>query len=89
MLFPLIKEHKLYTIENKYWAWVALSVFLLWLMWEFLGDWQVLDEAEYEVWLKRHAFAETSIENREELLLDSAQRLEKNLTLLGEIIMGD
>uniref|UniRef100_A0A674BFQ0 Phospholipid-transporting ATPase n=1 Tax=Salmo trutta TaxID=8032 RepID=A0A674BFQ0_SALTR len=31
----------------------------------------------------RHAFAETSIENREELLLESAQRLETNLTLLG------
>ncbi|XP_036429795.1 LOW QUALITY PROTEIN: probable phospholipid-transporting ATPase VD [Colossoma macropomum] len=44
---------------------------------------RVLDEAEYEAWLKRHAFAETSIENREELLLDSAQRLENNLTLLG------
>ncbi|KAL6487379.1 hypothetical protein MHYP_G00040050 [Metynnis hypsauchen] len=44
---------------------------------------RVLDEAEYEPWLKRHAFAETSIENREELLLDSAQRLENNLTLLG------
>uniref|UniRef100_A0A4W5PM14 Phospholipid-transporting ATPase n=1 Tax=Hucho hucho TaxID=62062 RepID=A0A4W5PM14_9TELE len=38
---------------------------------------------EYEDWLKRHAFAETSIENREELLLESAQRLETNLTLLG------
>ncbi|KAI4892075.1 hypothetical protein NFI96_022383 [Prochilodus magdalenae] len=44
---------------------------------------RVLDEAEYEAWLKRHVFAETSIENREELMLDSAQRLENNLTLLG------
>ncbi|XP_007235849.3 probable phospholipid-transporting ATPase VD isoform X1 [Astyanax mexicanus] len=44
---------------------------------------RVLDEAEYEAWLKRHAFAETSIENREQLLLESAQRLETNLTLLG------
>ncbi|XP_072533873.1 phospholipid-transporting ATPase VD isoform X2 [Salminus brasiliensis] len=44
---------------------------------------RVLDEAEYEAWLKRHAFAETSIENREQLLLESAQRLEMNLTLLG------
>uniref|UniRef100_A0A8B9K1T2 Phospholipid-transporting ATPase n=1 Tax=Astyanax mexicanus TaxID=7994 RepID=A0A8B9K1T2_ASTMX len=43
----------------------------------------VLDEAEYEAWLKRHAFAETSIENREQLLLESAQKLETNLTLLG------
>uniref|UniRef100_A0A8B9K266 Phospholipid-transporting ATPase n=1 Tax=Astyanax mexicanus TaxID=7994 RepID=A0A8B9K266_ASTMX len=30
-----------------------------------------------------HAFAETSIENREQLLLESAQKLETNLTLLG------
>ncbi|KAK1791533.1 hypothetical protein P4O66_013537, partial [Electrophorus voltai] len=44
---------------------------------------RVLEEEEYEAWLKRHAFAETSIENREELLLESAQRLESNLTLLG------
>ncbi|XP_021440740.1 probable phospholipid-transporting ATPase VD isoform X4 [Oncorhynchus mykiss] len=44
---------------------------------------KVLEEEEYEIWLKRHAFAETSIENREELLLESAQRLETNLTLLG------
>uniref|UniRef100_A0A3B1IWG7 Phospholipid-transporting ATPase n=1 Tax=Astyanax mexicanus TaxID=7994 RepID=A0A3B1IWG7_ASTMX len=44
---------------------------------------RALDEAEYEAWLKRHAFAETSIENREQLLLESAQRLETNLTLLG------
>lgn len=45
---------------------------------------QVLEEEEYEVWLKRHLLAESSIENREELLLDSAERLETNLTLLGE-----
>lgn len=44
---------------------------------------RVLEEEEYEVWLKRHSFAETNIENREELLLESAQRLECNLTLLG------
>uniref|UniRef100_A0A8C7R802 Phospholipid-transporting ATPase n=1 Tax=Oncorhynchus mykiss TaxID=8022 RepID=A0A8C7R802_ONCMY len=44
---------------------------------------RVQTSTEYEVWLKRHAFAETSIENREELLLESAQRLETNLTLLG------
>uniref|UniRef100_A0A4W4GAY7 Phospholipid-transporting ATPase n=1 Tax=Electrophorus electricus TaxID=8005 RepID=A0A4W4GAY7_ELEEL len=45
---------------------------------------RVLEEEEYEAWLKRHTFAETSIENREELLLESAQRLESNLTLLGD-----
>ncbi|XP_070775865.1 phospholipid-transporting ATPase VD [Enoplosus armatus] len=44
---------------------------------------KVLEEEEYEVWLKRHLLAESSIENREELLLESAQRLETNLTLLG------
>uniref|UniRef100_A0A9J7Z3E3 Phospholipid-transporting ATPase n=1 Tax=Cyprinus carpio carpio TaxID=630221 RepID=A0A9J7Z3E3_CYPCA len=44
---------------------------------------KVLEEQEYEAWLKRHEYAETSIENREELLLESAERLETNLTLLG------
>ncbi|GAA6110536.1 probable phospholipid-transporting ATPase VD isoform X1 [Tachysurus ichikawai] len=44
---------------------------------------RVLQEVEYKAWLTEHAFAETSIENREELLLESAQRLETNLTLLG------
>lgn len=44
---------------------------------------QVLEEEEYEAWLKRHLLAESSIENREELMLESAQRLETNLTLLG------
>ncbi|XP_015248759.1 PREDICTED: probable phospholipid-transporting ATPase VD [Cyprinodon variegatus] len=44
---------------------------------------KVLEEEEYEVWLKRQLLAESSIENQEELLLDSAQRLETDLTLLG------
>lgn len=44
---------------------------------------QVLEEEEYDVWLKRQLLAESSIENQEEMLLDSAQRLETNLTLLG------
>lgn len=35
------------------------------------------------MWLMSHLLAESSIENREELLLESAQRLETNLTLLG------
>uniref|UniRef100_A0A3Q1FTT3 Phospholipid-transporting ATPase n=1 Tax=Acanthochromis polyacanthus TaxID=80966 RepID=A0A3Q1FTT3_9TELE len=42
-----------------------------------------LDEEEYNVWLKDQLLAERSIENREELLLASAERLETNLTLLG------
>lgn len=48
------------------------------VLWE-----QVLEEEEYEVWLKRQLLAESSIENRDELLLDSALRLETDLTLLG------
>ncbi|XP_054469181.1 probable phospholipid-transporting ATPase VD [Anoplopoma fimbria] len=44
---------------------------------------KVLEEEEYEVWMKGHLLAESSIENRDELLLESAQRLETNLTLLG------
>ncbi|XP_046903497.1 LOW QUALITY PROTEIN: probable phospholipid-transporting ATPase VD [Hypomesus transpacificus] len=44
---------------------------------------RVLEEEEYDNWLKHQRFAETSIENREELLLESAQRLECKLTLLG------
>ena len=44
---------------------------------------QVLHDEEYEVWLQRQLLAESSIENREEQLLESAQRLETNLTLLG------
>ncbi|KAF7646608.1 hypothetical protein LDENG_00184700 [Lucifuga dentata] len=44
---------------------------------------KVVEEEEYKVWLKKQLLAESSIENREELLQDSAQRLETNLTLLG------
>lgn len=46
-------------------------------------SWQVLKEEEYEEWIKDHLLAESSIEHRDELLLESAQRLETNLTLLG------
>lgn len=41
------------------------------------------------MWLKAHMLAESSIENREELLLESAQRLETNLTLLGSHCSSD
>ncbi|XP_040056467.2 phospholipid-transporting ATPase VD isoform X2 [Gasterosteus aculeatus] len=44
---------------------------------------KVLEEEEYEAWLKGQQLAESSIEDREELLLEAAQRLETNLTLLG------
>ena len=45
---------------------------------------QVLEDDHYQAWLKGQLLAETSIENREELLLESALRLETHLTLLGE-----
>ncbi|XP_029444131.1 probable phospholipid-transporting ATPase VD isoform X2 [Rhinatrema bivittatum] len=44
---------------------------------------KVMNEAEYADWLNSHFLAETSIDNREELLLASAMRLETGLTLLG------
>lgn len=51
---------------------------------QYCVKYQVLEEHEYELWLKRHLLAESSIENQEELLQDSAKRLETNLTLLGK-----
>uniref|UniRef100_A0A663FGK6 Phospholipid-transporting ATPase n=1 Tax=Aquila chrysaetos chrysaetos TaxID=223781 RepID=A0A663FGK6_AQUCH len=39
--------------------------------------------SEYACWLKSHLEAESSIENREELLFQSALRIERNLHLLG------
>ncbi|XP_053434099.1 phospholipid-transporting ATPase VD isoform X2 [Nycticebus coucang] len=44
---------------------------------------KVMSDTEYAEWLRNHFLAETSIENREELLLESAMRLENKLTLLG------
>ncbi|KAG8516532.1 putative phospholipid-transporting ATPase VD [Galemys pyrenaicus] len=44
---------------------------------------KVMSDTEYEEWLRDHFLAETSIDNREELLLESAMRLENKLTLLG------
>ncbi|XP_012984491.3 phospholipid-transporting ATPase VD isoform X1 [Melopsittacus undulatus] len=44
---------------------------------------KVMSDAEYAEWLNHHFLAETSIDNREELLLESAIRLETKLTLLG------
>lgn len=45
---------------------------------------QVLSKEQYACWLRRHLEAETAIQGREELLFDSALRLETNLQLLGE-----
>ncbi|KAM9320687.1 phospholipid-transporting ATPase VA [Gastrophryne carolinensis] len=44
---------------------------------------RVLSKEEYSSWLKCHLQAESSLENREELLFQSAVRLENNLHLLG------
>ncbi|OXB58579.1 hypothetical protein ASZ78_004402 [Callipepla squamata] len=44
---------------------------------------KVMSDEEYMEWLNHHFLAETSIDNREELLLESAVRLETKLTLLG------
>lgn len=44
---------------------------------------QVMSDAEYAEWLNSHFLAETSIDNKEELLLESAMKLENKLTLLG------
>uniref|UniRef100_A0A8D0GRR0 Phospholipid-transporting ATPase n=1 Tax=Sphenodon punctatus TaxID=8508 RepID=A0A8D0GRR0_SPHPU len=44
---------------------------------------RILTKEEYACWLKSHLEAESSIENREELLFQSAIRIETNLHLLG------
>lgn len=44
---------------------------------------KVMSDSDYAEWLRNHFLAETSIDNREELLLESAKRLENKLTLLG------
>ncbi|KAM4707973.1 phospholipid-transporting ATPase VD [Discoglossus pictus] len=44
---------------------------------------KVMSDFEYAEWLRSHFLAETSIDNREELLYESALRLETKLTLLG------
>lgn len=44
---------------------------------------QVLKKEDYACWLKSHIEAESSIDNRDELLFQSATRLETDLHLLG------
>ncbi|XP_060119468.1 phospholipid-transporting ATPase VA-like, partial [Heteronotia binoei] len=44
---------------------------------------KVLSKEEYACWLKSHIEAESAIDNREELLFQSATRLETDLHLLG------
>lgn len=45
---------------------------------------QVLSKEQYACWLQRHLEAEMAIQGREELLFESALRLETNLHLLGD-----
>ncbi|KTG39837.1 hypothetical protein cypCar_00021567 [Cyprinus carpio] len=45
---------------------------------------KVLSKEEYASWLQLHLEAETAIQRREELLFESALRLETNLQLLGD-----
>lgn len=47
---------------------------------------QVLSKEEYACWLQGHLEAESSLDNREELLFQSALRLETNLHLLGNLM---
>nr|XP_019936884.1 PREDICTED: probable phospholipid-transporting ATPase VA [Paralichthys olivaceus] len=44
---------------------------------------KILSKDEYACWLQHHLEAETAIQGREELLFESALRLETNLQLLG------
>ncbi|XP_020665205.3 phospholipid-transporting ATPase VA [Pogona vitticeps] len=44
---------------------------------------KVLSKEDYSHWLKSHIEAESAIDNREELLFQSATRIETNLHLLG------
>ncbi|OCT99475.1 phospholipid-transporting ATPase VD [Xenopus laevis] len=44
---------------------------------------RVMTDSEYAEWLQSHFLAETSIDNREEMLYESSIRLETKLTLLG------
>ncbi|KAM9849286.1 phospholipid-transporting ATPase VA [Aulostomus maculatus] len=44
---------------------------------------KTMSKEEYACWLQRHLQAETAIQGREELLFESARRLETNLQLLG------
>nr|XP_029132633.1 probable phospholipid-transporting ATPase VA [Labrus bergylta] len=44
---------------------------------------KIMSKEQYACWLQRHLEAETAIQGREELLFQSALRLETNLQLLG------
>lgn len=46
---------------------------------------KVLTKEEYALWLQQHLEAETAIHGREQLLFESALRLETSLQLLGKL----
>lgn len=48
---------------------------------------QTLTKEQYACWLQHHLQAETAIQDREELLFESARQLETNLHLLGNFFM--
>lgn len=48
---------------------------------------QILTKEQYACWLQHHLQAETAIQDREELLFESARRLETNLHLLGNLFI--
>lgn len=61
--------------------WLRIYTFCKWSHFDFFQ--KVLSNEDYSCWLKSHIEAEASIENREELLFQSASRIETNLHLLG------
>ena len=50
---------------------------------------KVLDEAEYYEWRKEHDVAATALENREEKMEEAADKIERDLTLLGGTAIED
>lgn len=45
--------------------------------------WQVVSEDEYRSWLVNRKSAQAAIEQKEQLIMDTAVQMETNLTLLG------
>lgn len=44
---------------------------------------RVISPEEYENWVRKHTYAESALEDRDQLLLESANRIEKDFELLG------
>ena len=45
---------------------------------------RIIPRKEYQVWLAQHTEAENAMENREDLLAESARMVETDLQLIGE-----